>query len=147
MNLIPIDLENSHFAPFGKVLSQTDKKADTVNDAFHYWSGIAKLKMSDTVSTVEKHDRTPEILVALDNDAILCVAESSKEEKTVNPQSIRAFYIRKGDSLVMNAGTWHWAPVPVLKEESKFLVIFASGTEDSGTEIQELNEKVYISRQ
>ena len=45
----------------------------------------------------------------------------------------------------MHAGTWHWVPVPVNREESKFLVVFASGTEAEDLEIRDLPDNIKVN--
>ena len=122
-----------------------------------YWGKVSQLKMGDVVSTgvlythkrepvikcLERHVNTPEVLVALEGDSVICFGKPSREGQ-VGIDGLQAFYIKQGDAFAMHAGTWHWAAVPVKGELSKFLVLFALGTEANDLEVRDLAENLKI---
>jgi mannose-6-phosphate isomerase-like protein (cupin superfamily) len=91
---------------------------------------------------LQRHRRTPEILVALQGDSVICVAEPSSGARI---RSVKTFLVKEGDAIAMRAGTWHWLPFPTKVEECKFLVMFASDTESSDLETRDLPENLKIT--
>ena len=131
--------------------------ADT--EEFAYWGKITELEMTEKVSTgflvcrkregviksLERHTRTPEILVALEGDSLICMARPESLSGADQIEGIQAFHVRQGEAFVMHVGTWHWVPFPISQEESKFLVVFASGTEADDLEVRDLADVIKIS--
>lgn len=156
-----IELTPENFKDYGVIISKTKSKPWTENEEITYWGKVLELKISEVVSTgilvnnkreplvnkMERHVSTPEMLVALEGDSIICMARPSCYCRCCSSgiEGIKAFYLRQGDAIVMHAGTWHWASYPVDCEASKILVVFASGTEDKDMEIQELDEEVKLN--
>jgi hypothetical protein len=76
---------------------------------------------------MERHLRTKEALIALEGEAVLCVAPP---QESVNGGlfGITAVRVRAGQALILNTGAWHWIPFPVGESSARFLVVFRSGT-------------------
>jgi hypothetical protein len=76
---------------------------------------------------MERHKLTREALIALDGEAVLCIAPP---QESVNGEisGITAVKIRAGQALILETGAWHWIPFPVGNGTARFLVIFHSGT-------------------
>jgi ureidoglycolate hydrolase len=87
---------------------------------------------------LERHLATPEILVALDGDVIVCAAAPAIDPASCGPTEIRALSLRQGQALWMEQGTWHWLPFPTLKTKVNMLLIFREGTGDHDIEFREL---------
>lgn len=152
-----IELTRENFKDYGYVLSKEDGEPLAKNEELTYWGKVSCFGMSESVSTgilynhkrdpiikkFERHVKTPEVLVALEGDSIICLAKS-----TCNPdkdtESVKAFYIKQGDAIGLHAGTWHWVPIPINCEKSKFLVVFANGTEDNDMDFSDLVEGIQI---
>lgn len=147
--LEPVELNAENFKAYGYVISSGQGQPASDNDEFKYWGKVSRLYMSETASTgvligkkrdtvvtkLERHVRTPEILVAVEGDCVICVAN----------QDVQAFYVKQGDAFALYEGTWHWIPYPVDRENCKLLVIFAEGTEDNDLEVKVLDEEVRIN--
>jgi ureidoglycolate hydrolase len=144
------------FKPYGYVISATKGKPLARNMELTYWSKVSFLKMGKIVSagvlfvhergavvrSLERHRKTPEVLVALEGDSLVCFGKPSSSHGKI--QGIKAFYVRQGQAICMHTGTWHWAPFPVNAKKCKFLVLFATDTETSDLEIRDLPEEVRI---
>ncbi len=97
-----------------------------------------------TVGKLERHLATPEILVALDAGAVVCVAPPGADPASCRPSDIRALPLRQGQALWMDRGVWHWLPFPVRAGQVTMLLIFREGTGDRDIEFRELAEPVGI---
>ncbi len=156
LQLKPIALTAENFAEYGRVISQGTGKPMADNEEYLYWGKVSELKMSETASTgvlvpkrrepvvsqLERHVKTPEILAALEGDSLLCVAKPSRKSDEI--EGVQAFLVRQGDAFAMHPGTWHWVPFPINGETCKFLVTFASGTEDEDLVVKSLPEAIKI---
>lgn len=108
------------------------------------------------VTRMERHLRTAELLCAVDGDAVLCVAPP-QEPREGRLDGLRALMVRRGQSLLLSTGAWHWIPFPagtvtneVPAEKApadgtgscRFLVVFRFGTGDEDLQIIDLAESV-----
>ena len=153
-----IELTPENFQDYGQILSASKGEPMADNEEFAYWGKIAELGMTEQVSTgflvcrqregevknLERHTRTPEILVALEGDSLICMAKPESVIGADRIEGIQAFHVREGEAFVMHIGTWHWVPFPVNRETSKFLVVFASGTEADDLELRDLEDAVKV---
>lgn len=158
IELKPIELTAGNFKDYGYVIGKGRENPMADNEEFKYWGKVSQLKMGDTVSTgvlighrrnpiivkLERHVNTPEVLIALDGDSVICVAKPSSKG-TDKIEGVQVFLVKQGDAFVMYEGTWHWIPVPVRSEDCKFLVVFASGTEDNDLVVKDLQDEIKIS--
>lgn len=154
-----VALTSENFEDYGQILSisKGDPMADT--EEFAYWGKVTELTMTEKVSTgflvcrkregvvksLERHVRTPEILIALEGDSLICMAKPESVVDIDLIEGIQAFRVRQGEAFVMHAGTWHWIPFPINQEESKFLVVFASGTEADDLEVRDLPDTIKVN--
>jgi ureidoglycolate hydrolase len=76
---------------------------------------------------MERHFRTREALVALEGDAIICLAPP-QEAVDGGLSGVTALRVESGQAFIMERGAWHWIPFPVGDRPARFLVIFRSGT-------------------
>jgi len=79
------------------------------------------------VDTLEYHSRTPEILMMLDQDAIICIGPATAEKEPPMDQ-LEAFYIPKGVMVYLNPGVWHYAPFPLSDKPVHSLVLLPERT-------------------
>jgi mannose-6-phosphate isomerase-like protein (cupin superfamily) len=79
------------------------------------------------LSRMERHLLTREALVALEGEAIVCIAPP-QEGTDGELSGITAVRVRPGQAFLMERGAWHWIPFPVGTSPARFLVIFRSGT-------------------
>jgi hypothetical protein len=88
---------------------------------------------------MERHLRTPELLSAVQGDAIICVAPP-QEASDGAFAGVRALVVRQGQSILLEAGAWHWIPFPLNAEGARFMVLFRNRTGDEDLEIRELRD-------
>ncbi|MCX7038241.1 MAG: ureidoglycolate lyase [Spirochaetes bacterium] len=79
------------------------------------------------LARLERHLRTREALIALEGEAVFCVAPP-QEGANGGLAGITAVRFCAGQALILETGAWHWIPFPVGKKAARFLVVFRSGT-------------------
>lgn len=130
-----INAEN--FAKYGSVVS-APKGIPTAEAAeYKYWSDIAHYMIDGEteigictvyrqpkmeISGVERHLRTPEILIPIDAPFILPLHDDHAAEP------VEAFEVGVGEVAVIGKGVWHGACLPVGRSESSYFVIFRRNT-------------------
>jgi hypothetical protein len=96
------------------------------------------------LARLERHLRTPEMLSAVDGDAILCAAPP-QEPRASGLAGLRALLVRKGQSVVLATGAWHWIPFPTGSANALFLVVFRAETGQDDLGFCDLPEACGIS--
>jgi ureidoglycolate hydrolase len=148
-----LELKTDTFSDFGQIMSLTDAKPMGVNPEYSYWGRVGKMQFGPSASSgillcndrapvvksFERHEKTPEVLVALEGDSVLCLARPTKQ-----PSGIRWFRIHEGNAVALHPGTWHWIPFPLGGHACRFLVIFALGTEEDDLQYVDLDEPVNL---
>ncbi len=160
MERLPVlELTPESFLGYGSVLSVGPGTPMANSEEITYWGKVAELEMGARVSTgymfckprkgvlkqLERHLRTPEILVALRGDSLVCLARPSAPGSR-NIDGLQAFHVRQGQAFAMAPGTWHWAAFPLRRAEAVFLVAFASGTEGADLEFTDLDSPRSVRR-
>jgi len=131
-------IEPRNFAPFGKVVTSPEGEPTAESKEFKFWSDIANYEISGetevglctvyrqpetAVTGVERHMRTPEILIPVDAPFVLPVLLEGAPE-----QKLGAFRVNPGEAVIINPAVWHGACLPVGAEQSSYFVIFRRGT-------------------
>lgn len=153
----PLALTAENFRDYGTVLHLVeDKEPMNDNAEFKYWGKISTLEMGPVATTgmvyankrepvvkaLERHVNTPEVMIALEGDSVICLAKATGESKEIS--EVQAFYLRQGEAIAMDKGVWHWVPYPVNCELAKIMTVFASGTEHNDLELVDLAEPVKV---
>jgi len=134
------ELTKDSFKNYGKLLSEPKVTADAESEVFRFSADIDTFEIAGkttvgvlegkkrefTLSCLERHTETPEILFAIKGDSVLCVGDPRSNGDNVD--GIRAFFMKQGDTVIMNKGTWHWVPFPVNVDVSLTQVIFKAET-------------------
>jgi Ureidoglycolate lyase len=95
------------------------------------------------LARMERHLRTPEMLSAVDGDAIVCVAPSQKPRGGAIT-GLRAIILRRGQAMVLATGAWHWIPFPTGAASVRFLVVFRAETGDDDLHFCDLADRAAI---
>jgi len=152
-----VDLNTEAFKPYGYIVSQPVEEPMADDEVITYWGRIAQTDIKNPVSfgllhghrrpletnKLERHLDTPEVLVALRNDAVIICGKPSIGDSV---DELKAFRVKQGNALCLYSRTWHWTPFPLEGEECTFLVMFAGGTEDCDLEIKKLPHEVEVAR-
>lgn len=73
------------------------------------------------INAAEYHNYTGEIIMPLDDDAIIHVAPATG--KIPVPDKTIAFYVPRGTLVRLNTGVWHLAPFPVRAEVMHCMIV------------------------
>ncbi len=130
-------MTSENFARYGRVACLSDA-APTAEDAtFRYWSdaahygidgeteiGFCTVYRQDepAVTWMERHDRTPELLIPIDGPFLLPVMGEDERAE------VEVFEVQPGEAVVIGQGVWHSACRPADGDAATYFVIFRRGT-------------------
>lgn len=148
-------LSREAFAPFGEYYNMLDPKDLALCGELHAfypdrvinstvgpvgYSPICVKKPAKYVVTMQEyHTTTCEMILPLDDDMLLHVAE--KSAGNVNNATAKAFIVPKGTLIKMNAGVWHLAPLPIKEKEIHCMIILPECTYANDCTVVELEAK------
>ncbi|MEW6511956.1 MAG: ureidoglycolate lyase [Bacteroidota bacterium] len=136
------------FAPFGNVVSGPAGTPTSQAAEYKFWSDIADYlidgrteiglctvyrQKTPVITGMERHLRTPEILIPIDAPFVLPLLLDGRE-----PDETAAFRVNPGEAVVINNGVWHGACLPYKKKQSSYFVIFRLGTPHEDVEKKSL---------
>jgi ureidoglycolate hydrolase len=132
-----VKADNSNFIRYGKIVSTPEGQPTSEGADYRFWSDIAGYKIEGEteigicivykqenidINNVERHLRTPEILIPIDAPFILPVVNKKDNNK------LEYFQVDIGEAVVINEAVWHGPCLPVGKEQSSYFVIFRRKT-------------------
>lgn len=136
MPVTPQRITPENFARYGRV-ARLPESAPTAEDAtFRYWSDAAHYEINGeteigfctvyrqdqpAVTWMERHDRTPELLIPIDGPFLLPVMEESGA-------GVEVFEVQPGEAVVIGQGVWHSACHPAGGDAVTYFVLFRRGT-------------------
>ena len=138
MNITIKDITSENFKKYGSVVTFPQQEPAAADKSFKFWSDIAHYSIdSETeiglctvfqqpetvIDGMERHLRTPEILIPIDAPFVLPLLLDDENETNV-----QAFQVDIGEAVVIDPAVWHGACIPVGKKESSYFVIFRRGT-------------------
>ncbi|MDO8550219.1 MAG: ureidoglycolate lyase [Ignavibacteria bacterium] len=146
-------IEAEHISPenfrkFGMVVIAPKEDPTSQAADYKFWSDIANYNIDgDTeigictvykqpkneITGMERHLRTPEILIPIDAPFTLPLLIDGEAE-----DNAKAFQCNLGEAVVINKAVWHGACLPVGKDESSYFVIFRRGTPYEDVEKKEI---------
>jgi ureidoglycolate lyase len=133
----PQRITPDNFASYGRVARLPDGQPTAEDATFRYWSDTAHFSIDgeteiglctvvrqdeSAVTWMERHDRTPELLIPIDGPFLLPVmgADGSAE--------VEVFEVQPGEAVVIGQGVWHSACHPADGDAATYFVIFRRGT-------------------
>ncbi len=144
------DITPENFKKFGRVVKWPTAKPTAEAKEFKFWSDIADYHIAGEteigictvyqqpkmeLAGVERHLRTPEILIPIDAPFILPVLLEGQPDTAVE-----AFQVDLGEAVVVADAVWHGACLPVGKKEASYFVIFRKGTPFEDVEKKEIQK-------
>src|SRR5690606_41731797 len=75
------------------------------------------------VAWMERHERTPELLIPIDAPFVLPVMTADAPDS-----GVEAFRVEVGEAVVVGQNVWHSACHPVGRDAATYFVIFRRGT-------------------
>ena len=148
-------ITNDNFGSYGKVVVGAPDAPTSQAADYKFWSDIMNYKIdgetevgictvykqsSDSISGMERHLFTPEILIPIDAPFILPLLNDTNK-----PDEADAFIVDVGQTIAINEKVWHGACIPFGKEECSYFVIFKRGTPHNDVEKTELPEITILS--
>jgi ureidoglycolate hydrolase len=131
-------ITTENFKKFGSIVTAPIGKPTSEAPDYKFWSDIADYKINgeteigictvyrqkeNKIYGMERHLRTPEILIPIDGGFVLpLLLEGDSENKA------EAFMVEIGEAVKINDAVWHGACLPAGKNESSYFVIFRKGT-------------------
>jgi ureidoglycolate lyase len=147
MKIQSVRISHDNFTRFGSVVIPPADDPTAKGPTFEFWSDIARYRIdgeteiglctvskqdTEVVSVVERHMKTPEILIPIDAPFDLPLVGDDG--------SVSAFRVAIGEAVVVNRGVWHGPCIPVGKKESTYFVIFQRGTPNNDVEKKTIDE-------
>lgn len=137
--LEPVYLTDETINGFGHILHTSSKAPSFDNEQFTFTGDVLKFAAEGNMTagilvghkrefkpeSLEKHMKTVEILVQLENDAVIYLANATESDE---PRDIKSFFFKQGEAISLSPGTWHWVPYPHKDDHCKTLVIFKENT-------------------
>lgn len=132
-----IRIDADVFAPFGRVAALPSSPSLAETDEFKFWSDVADYQIEgeteigfcevfprsgNAVHWMERHEQTPELLIAIDGPLVLPVMTNGETPV------VRAFEFRPGEAVVIGQNVWHSACLPTGLGATRYFVIFRRGT-------------------
>lgn len=107
MKILPMELNRENFKDYGFVISSGAGAPMAENTELTFWGKISEFNMGETLSSgiligherepviksLERHVKTPEMLVALEGDSVICFARPLEEGKE-KIEGVKAFFSR-----------------------------------------------------
>ena len=138
MAIESIRITAENFSRYGSVVTAPSANPTSEAADYKFWSDLADFHINGeteigictvyrqpatTLTGMERHSDTPEILIPIDAPFVvpLLLPEDA-------PDAIKAFRVEPGEVVIIAAGVWHGACLPVSVPESSCFVIFKRGT-------------------
>lgn len=132
------DATQASFALFGSVVATPSGPPTSQAADYKFWSDLASYTINGEteigvctvyaqpdveIGGMERHVRTPEILIPIDAPFVLPLLREGEPD-----EAAEAFRVDVGEAVVIDAGVWHGACLPVGKRQSSYFVIFRRRT-------------------
>ncbi len=137
------------FAPYGQAILPPTTPAPKTGEDWDCWFGMGSFGTCNpvvgmvltrptdgTVSSMEREDKV-EFLIPITGPVIQTVAlpgDLSDHTQQPDAQTVRAFIIRPGQCIIMSPGTWHWAAMPLEKEQVLYYFVGTPHPPEPGRE-------------
>jgi len=151
------ELSKEAYQEFGQFVGLPTHTPTIQEDIVKYWANLAGFEISGTIDVgwvtmkkrpttltqLERHFETVEVVIPLDDTLILPVAVGRKpfdHQSQPLSEDVRGFYLRPGQMVTFSPGTWHFGGFPLNKPEASFLVFTRRGTADTDVSMQSFRD-------
>lgn len=148
-------INKDDFSPYGIYLDGPAGTPAHSENSFDWWNELLLLDFGGKASLgvvrakytgdfcqniFERHKRSIEALVPLNNDIIVVVGDvNALDDGVCRPDDFAAFWVPRHTMVAFDAGVPHRAPM-TLADNADVLVLFRESTSACDTEIIELND-------
>jgi ureidoglycolate hydrolase len=157
MEIRPVELSEQALQGIGLLITSAKRVAPEPDAETSYFDTVEDLGLEAPCSSgvvegrprpmrlqrMERHLRTREALVALEGEAIACLAPP-QEPGPAGLEGIVAVRVKTGQAFILEKGAWHGSPFPVGRKPARLLVIFRSGTGRTDLEFRDLPQSVTV---
>lgn len=141
-------LTEKTFCPYGRIVTSPVGTPTSEASNYKFWSDLANFGIggeteigictvyrqpTSDITGLERHQRTPEILIPIDAPFVVPLLLDGKE-----PCELEAFRVNVGEAVVIDPGIWHGASQPAESEECSYFVIFRRYTPQEDVETREI---------
>jgi ureidoglycolate hydrolase len=146
--LVAAPLREQAFTRYGAAVEQPARPHDADGPGWRWWAETASLAATDRAYGVgfldlepapplrfdwaERHDRSPEMIVALRGDCLVYVSAADPDRD--RPGVFEAFRLSPGQSVILAPGVWHGAPLAI-DSRAAAMVLLREGTGGDDTTI------------
>lgn len=96
------------------------------------------------VPCLEYHTYTPEVMIALDDDFVLCLAPAYSGSQPKLDEA-EAFILPRGTAVHVNPGVWHYVPLPLTQKKGTVLIILPERTYENDLIMVDCSISIEIS--
>ena len=157
MEIRTVDLSEQALKGIGILLTPDKRVAPEPGAEHSYFDTVEDLQLGapcsagvvecrprpKTLLRLERHLHTREALVALEGEAIVCLAPP-QQGSAAGLDGIVALKVKSGQAFILEVGAWHGSPFPVGRKAARLLVIFRSGTGRNDLEFHELPQGLVV---
>ena len=150
MTIHPRHVTDENFGRYGSVARLPSGDPLAADETFSFWSDVANFSIEGeteigyctvyrqngrVIPWVEKHDRSPELLIPIDHPFYLPVLRPDDPE-----EDVAVFEASPGEAVVIDAGVWHGACQPAEADEATYFVVFRRGTPQEDVTKRDLSD-------
>ena len=153
----PVRIDEADTEPW-RLVAQPKRQSDVRNAVLDYWASVAVMRIEGEVDvgimrvrqrqpsfdTMERHLRTPELIVALDSEILLPVSVDEASGDRPDVDRLRVVRVDQGSGVVMERGVWHAIPFAT-KSTADCLVIFRRNTAIDDLEVMRLQTVIRVA--
>jgi ureidoglycolate lyase len=118
-------LDQSAFAPFGRVIDQPRRAADADGPGWSWWGenellpaspvgfGIGYLRLEPSpprFDWAERHLHSPELVAPLDGECLVYTGPPGTDDQPT-ADGFQVFRVMAGQAVLLSPGVWHGAPL------------------------------------
>lgn len=138
-------LDSEAFRRYGTVLRQPARPHDAEGPGWRWWAETARLAATGGAYGIgfldlqpaplrfdwaERHERSPEMIVALAGDCLVYVSAAAPERDA--PGTFEVFRLGGGQGVILSPGVWHGAPLAVDRPAAAMVLLReGTGVEDT----------------
>ena len=149
------EMTTENFADYGVWISGTSKTPDADCEELKFWNrlGVMDHKGNTSISivqtygknglieeTFEQHKTTGEALLPTEDIYIVIALSNKNEADKPDFETVKAFFVRKGEAVILHPGVWHHAPLTKAETANTF-VAFYENTPDEDFFAYELKDE------
>lgn len=152
-------ITKDNFSQYGQYFDESDTVPTYSDSAFDWWNAVGIIDIQGktslgvvkpnfnpdfTEAVFERHSKTPEALIPIDDEVIVLVSkEHAFDNHVPTEDDFEAFLVPKGKAVSLNPGIWHHAPM-TLRGSVRTIVLFKENTSFEDNVVKDLSQHELI---